>query len=83
MRLSLQLASPASCSTNGGLSAIALLFWSIRFAMQLFVFHQTGKSLEERKFRALLPFFDVLQPLWNASLKLQKSMRRKDEFMRK
>lgn len=66
-----------------GLSAIALLFWSVRFAMQLFVFHQTGKSLEERKFRALLPFFDVLQPLWNASLKLQKSMRRKDEFMRK
>lgn len=62
---------------------IGVLLWVARFVMQLMVFGKTAKALGERKFCALLPVFDVLQPAWNARFKLQRCFRRKDEFMRK
>lgn len=62
---------------------IGILLWAARFAMQLMVFRKTAQALGERKFCALLPLFDFLQPAWNGRFKLQRSFRRKDEFMRK
>ena len=63
--------------------AIALALWLLRFAIQLTVFGKTCRELGERKFYALLPLFDLLQPFWNLGLRIRKSMRRKDEFLRK
>lgn len=65
------------------LLGIALLLWTLRFVVQFLVFRKTGKALGERKFGALLPVFDVSQPMWNFGFKLQQKLRRKDEFMRK
>ena len=62
---------------------IAVLLWATRFMMQLIVFRKTAKVLGERKFCALLPVFDFLQPVWNGVFKLQRKFRRKNEFMRK
>lgn len=62
---------------------IAALLWILRFVMQIIVFRQASKDLQARCFYALLPVFDLLQPLWNLSFKLQRRFRRKDEFMRK
>jgi len=62
---------------------IAILLWAARFVMQLIVFRKTAKTLGERKFCALLPVFDFLQPIWNGVFKLQRKLRRKNEFMRK
>ena len=62
---------------------IALLLWIVRFAMQFTVFRKTCKAFDERKFYALLPVFDLLQPMWNLGFKLQRSMRKKYEFLRK
>ena len=63
--------------------SIAVLLWSARFTMQLIVFRKTAKVFGERKFCALLPLFDFLQPAWNGVFKLQRKFRRKNEFMRK
>ncbi|WP_455673717.1 glycosyltransferase [Phocaeicola sp.] len=65
------------------MAGIALLLWILRFVMQLLVFRKASKDLGERKFYALLPVFDVLQPMWNFNFKLQRMMRRKAEFLRK
>lgn len=62
---------------------IALLLWTVRFIIQLAVFGKTCKDLGERRFYALLPLFDILQPMWNFGFKLQRRMRKKDEFLRK
>ena len=64
-------------------AGIALLLWILRFAIQLVVFGNTCKDLGERKFRALLPVFDILQPMWNFGFKLQRRMRKKEEFLRR
>ena len=65
------------------IAGIAVLLWSARFTMQLIVFRKTAKVFGERKFCALLPLFDFLQPAWNGVFKLQRKFRRKNEFMRK
>ena len=65
------------------IAAIAVLLWLARFTMQLIVFRKTAKVFGERKFCALLPLFDFLQPAWNGVFKLQRKFRRKNEFMRK
>lgn len=65
------------------IAGIALLLWTLRFALQLIIFRKVSKYLGERKFYALLPVFDLLQPIWNLGFKLQRRMRRKDEFMRR
>ena len=65
------------------IAAIAVLLWLARFTMQLIVFRKTAKVFGERKFYALLPLFDFLQPAWNGVFKLQRKFRRKNEFMRK
>ena len=62
---------------------IAILLWAARFVMQLIVFRKTAQAFGERKFCALLPVFDFLQPIWNGVFKLQRKLRRKNEFMRK
>lgn len=62
---------------------IAVLLWATRFVMQLIVFRKTAQAFGERKFCALLPVFDFLQPVWNGVFKLQRKFRRKNEFMRK
>lgn len=62
---------------------IAVLLWATRFVIQLIVFRKTAKALSEQKFCALLPVFDFLQPVWNGVFKLQRKLRRKNEFMRK
>ena len=67
----------------GTIAAIAVLLWLARFTMQLIVFRKTAKVFGERKFCALLPLFDFLQPAWNGVFKLQRKFRRKNEFMRK
>lgn len=64
-------------------AGIALLLWILRFIIQLTVFRKTCKDLGERRFYALLPVFDILQPMWNFGFKLQRRMRKKDEFLRK
>ncbi len=56
---------------------IGLLLWVVRFVMQLIVFEKTTHDLHERKFRLLLPLFDLLQPAWNFRLKIQKNLRKK------
>lgn len=87
-RLLFYATTSAACIT-GALShqwitpAIAFFLWIIRFAIQLIIFRKTCKDLSEHKFAALLPVFDILQPIWNLRFKLQRRMRRKDEFMRK
>lgn len=63
--------------------AIAVLLWILRFAMQVLVFNKVSKDLGERKFYALLPVFDIMQPIWNLRFKLQRMTRKRDEFMRK
>lgn len=63
--------------------AIAVLLWILRFAMQVLVFNRVSKDLGERKFYALLPVFDIMQPIWNLRFKLQRMTRKRDEFMRK
>lgn len=65
------------------ISGIALLLWILRFVLQLLIFRKTSKDLGERKFYALLPLFDILQPLWNLGFKWQRSLRKRDEFLRK
>lgn len=65
------------------IAGIALLLWILRYVLQLIVFGKASKYLGERKFYALLPVFDILQPIWNSRFKLQRRMRRKDEFMRR
>lgn len=65
------------------IAGIALLLWVLRFALQVIIFRKVSKYLGERKFFALLPVFDLLQPIWNSGFKLQRRMRRKDEFMRR
>lgn len=65
------------------IAGIALLLWFLRFALQLVVFRKASTYLGERKFYALLPVFDILQPIWNSGFKLQRRIRRKDEFMRR
>ena len=62
---------------------IAVLLWIARFMLQLAVFRKTGNALGEWKFGALLPVFDLLQPMWNLGFKLQRRIRRQDEFMRR
>ncbi|WP_455663515.1 glycosyltransferase [Phocaeicola sp.] len=62
---------------------IGVLLWILRFVMQLVVFRKASKDLNERKFYTLLPVFDILQPMWNFKFKMQRRMRRKDEFMRR
>lgn len=62
---------------------IAVLLWATRFVMQLIVFRKTAQTFGERKFCALLPVFDFLQPVWNGVFKLQRKLRRKNEFIRK
>ena len=62
---------------------IAILLWAARFVIQLIVFRKTAQAFGERKFCALLPVFDFLQPIWNGVFKLQRKLRRKNEFMRK
>lgn len=64
-------------------SGIALLLWILRFVMQFMIFRQTSRKLNARKFCALLPLFDLLQPVWNLRFKLQRSLRKQEEFMRK
>lgn len=63
--------------------AIAVLLWILRFAMQVLVFNKASRDLGERKFYALLPVFDIMQPIWNLRFKLQRMTRKRDEFMRK
>lgn len=63
--------------------AIAVLIWILRFAMQVLVFNKVSRDLGERKFYALLPVFDIMQPIWNLRFKLQRMTRKRDEFMRK
>ena len=62
---------------------IVFLLWLLRFLIQITVFRNASKDLGERKFYALLPVFDFLQPMWNLGFKLQRRIRRKDEFMRR
>lgn len=62
---------------------IAVLLWTARFAMQLVVFRKTAKALSERTSCALLPVFDILQPIWNWKFNCQRRLRRQYEFMRK
>lgn len=64
-------------------AGVALVLWILRFILQLVIFRKIGKDLDERKFCALLPVFDLLQPLWNLGFKLQQRLRGKDEFLRK
>lgn len=65
------------------IAGIALLLWTLRYVLQLVVFRKASTYLGERKFYALLPVFDILQPIWNLGFKLQRRIRRKDEFMRR
>lgn len=65
------------------IAGIALLLWILRYVLQLVVFRKASTYLGERKFYALLPVFDILQPIWNLGFKLQRRIRRKDEFMRR
>ena len=62
---------------------IASLLGSLRYLMQVIIFHQTSVALNERKFYTSLLLFDWLQPIWNFRFKMQQKLRRKDEFMRK
>lgn len=64
-------------------AAVALLLWIARFTIQLPVFGKTSDMLETRKFRALLPLFDLLQPFWNFRFKWKRKLMKKDEFLRK
>lgn len=64
-------------------AGVALLLWIVRFAIQLTVFRTASKDLDERKFYALLPVFDILQPVWNFGFKLQRKMRKRNDFMRR
>lgn len=65
------------------IAGIALLLWILRYVLQLVVFRKASTYLGERKFYGLLPVFDILQPIWNLGFKLQRRIRRKDEFMRR
>lgn len=65
------------------IAGIALLLWTLRYVLQLVVFRKASTYLGERKFYALFPVFDILQPIWNLGFKLQRRIRRKDEFMRR
>lgn len=65
------------------IAGIALLLWTLRYVLQLVVFRKASTYLGERKFYGLLPVFDILQPIWNLGFKLQRRIRRKDEFMRR
>lgn len=65
------------------MAGMAFLLWLLRFLIQITVFRKTSKDLGERKFYALLPVFDFLQPMWNLRFALQCRLRRKNDFMRK
>ena len=60
-----------------------ILFWLLRFIMQMIVFRKTSLAMGERMFYSTLLLFDWMQPFWNFRFKLSQRLSRKDDFMRR
>ena len=60
-----------------------ILFWLLRFIMQMIVFRKTSLAMGERMFYSTLLLFDWMQPFWNFRFKLSQRLSRKDDFIRR
>lgn len=73
-----------SCFTQQWIVTILVtMLWTLRFIIQLSVFHQTSKDMQTHHYYLLLPVFDILQPLWNYTFRVKQRLRRKGDFLRK
>ena len=62
---------------------LSVLVFLVRYAVQITVFSQTSRDLDERCSILLLPLFDLLQPVYNFKYKMRSTFRKKEEYIRK
>jgi hypothetical protein len=63
--------------------ALPVALWLLRWLMQIGVMRGMGKAFKGPKYVWLIPWMDLLQPLWNLNFKVRQILRHKEDFLRK